>query len=628
METLLLDILTELREGEGDRLDDRRLARIIHRHSRGLGGNGRRFSKKRLLPYYLKVKESDPERWAGWNVDDATEGRLFQVLRMKPRRTASGVATITVITKPWSCSSNCLYCPSDVRMPKSYLSDEPACQRAERNCFDPYLQVVSRLRALTHMGHATDKVELIVLGGTWSDYPEGYQLWFVTELLRALNDGEDAEQGARTRRGLYRDKGCESRAEERAERVSETQQKVDDGALTYNQAIGRLYGESDVWQDIARGQVATFDELACQHRVNRTARHRVVGLVVETRPDTVTAGSLMLLRQLGCTKVQIGIQSLDPAVLRLNDRVIDLGRVREAFELLRVFGFKTHVHFMANLYGSTPEKDIRDYRRLVTDGAYLPDEVKLYPCSLVAGTGLVGRYRAGDWRPYSEGELLDILTADTLATPGFMRISRMVRDISAQDILAGNRKANLRQLVERRIEEAGERIAEMRYREIGTDETDLGHLALEVVAYETTVSSERFLQWVTPENRLVGFLRLSLPSVEYVRRHQAVLPVGPYEAMIREVHVYGTVVPLHRAGEDGQACAEGEGARPEGSQPHGPGEGAQHLGLGRRLVEAACDIARTQGYQRINVISAVGTREYYQSLGFEDGELYQHRLLV
>jgi elongator complex protein 3 len=623
VETLLLDILTELRAGEGDRLDDRHLAQIIHRHNKGLGGNGRQLSKKKLLPYYLRVKESDPERWAGWNVDEATEGRLLQVLRMKPRRTASGVATITVISKPWSCSSNCLYCPSDVRMPKSYLSDEPACQRAERNYFDPYLQVVSRLRALTHMGHPTDKVELIVLGGTWSDYPEGYQTWFVTELFRALNDGEDAEQGARMRRGLYRERGCESRAEELSERVRETQQKVDDGTLTYNQAIGLLYGESDTWQGIVRGQAATFDDLTRQHRVNQSARHRVVGLVVETRPDTVTAGSLTLLRRLGCTKVQIGVQSLDIAVLRLNNRAIDSGRVREAFELLRLFGFKTHVHFMANLYGSSPEKDKQDYRHLVTDGAYLPDEVKLYPCSLVAGTGLVERYRAGDWRPYSEGDLLDVLVADTLVTPGFMRISRMVRDISAQDIMAGNRKANLRQLVERRIEEAGERIAEMRYREIGTGETDLGCLVLEAIAYETTVSSEHFLQWVTPENRLVGFLRLSLPSVEYVRRHQAVLPVGPYEAMIREVHVYGTVVPLRKAGEGGWPCAEGEGARPEGL-----GEGAQHLGLGRRLVEAACDIARAQGYRRINVISAVGTREYYQSLGFEDGELYQQMPLL
>ena len=114
--------------------------------------------------------------------------RLLRLIQMKPRRTASGVATITVITKPWQCSGNCLFCPADVRMPKSYLHAEPACQRAERNWFDPYLQVTARLRALVQMGHATDKVELIVLGGTFDDYPEAYRIWFVRELFRALND--------------------------------------------------------------------------------------------------------------------------------------------------------------------------------------------------------------------------------------------------------------------------------------------------------------------------------------------------------------------------------------------------------------------------------------------------------
>jgi elongator complex protein 3 len=640
-------------------VDDRRLARVIHRHNKRLDGSERQFSKKRLLPYYLKVKESDPERWASWNVDRATEERLCRTLRVKPRRTASGVATITVITKPWRCSSNCLYCPSDLRMPKSYLSDEPACQRAERNYFDPYLQVVSRLRALTHMGHATDKIELIILGGTWSDYPEGYQLWFVAELFRALNDGgdvgrsgsisgdrdNDAEQNARTRRGFYKDRGLDSRAEVVSEFVKEQQQKVDSGILTYNQAIKQLYDGSAVWQGIAREQTATIDELARQHRINRTARHRVVGLVVETRPDTITADSLTLLRRLGCTKVQIGIQSLDAAILKLNNRARDLSKIRESLELLRIFGFKIHVHFMANLYGASPEEDKCDYQRLVTDGAYLPDEVKLYPCSLVAGTGLVERYRAGDWRPYDEDELIDILMADTLNTPGFMRISRMVRDISAQDILAGNRKANLRQLVEGRIEASGGSIAEMRYREISTGETDLERLKLETVAYGTTVSDEYFLQWVTPENRLVGFLRLSLPSVEYVRRHRTVLPVAPHEAMIREVHIYGKVVPLRKAGEGVRSQEAGEGVQPPGAgegerahshsfeddtqpSPHNPGEGAQHLGLGKQLIEAACDIARAQGYQKINVISAVGTKDYYQNLGFADGDLYQQMSLA
>ena len=179
MEQIILNILEALRRGET--VDDKALVKLIHAEARREGADKRDLAKRRLLPFYQRVKR-------GWNVDAELERQLLQVLRMKPRRTASGVATITVITKPWPCSGDCLFCPNDLRMPKSYLHAEPACARAEQNCFDPYLQVSARLTALSQMGHATDKIELIVLGGTWSDYPEGYQTWFMSELFRALND--------------------------------------------------------------------------------------------------------------------------------------------------------------------------------------------------------------------------------------------------------------------------------------------------------------------------------------------------------------------------------------------------------------------------------------------------------
>ena len=603
METILLEILNELKKG--DRLGDEFLAKIIHKHNRNLVGNEQHYSKKRLLPYYLKVKESNPEVWASWSIDQEIEKQLFQLLQVKPRRSASGVATITVITKPWRCSSNCLYCPNDIRMPKSYLCDEPACQRAERNYFDPYLQVASRLRALTHMGHPTDKIELIILGGAWSDYPAEYQVWFVTELFRALNETENLEQNSRKRRNLYRAKGLSNRNDDLLDLVKELQEQVNRNSLTYNQAIYRLYGENDIWQNIAGEQISSFRELESEQKTNETARHRVVGLAIETRPDDIDCGSLTLLRRLGCTKVQIGVQSLDPTVLKLNDRNIGIERVRESFALLRVFGFKIHAHFMLNLFGSSREEDKRDYQRFVSEEAYLPDEVKLYPCVLVKSARLRAFYEAGSWQPYSENELVDILVANTLFTPPFMRISRMVRDISACDILAGSKKANLRQIVEKRIEETGENVSEIRYREIGTEEIDIEDLTLDTLHYETTVTDEYFLQWITTENKIAGFLRLSLPKSTYLLANQLILPVKPKEAMIREVHIYGKVARLHD------------------SAP-----GAQHLGLGRQLIESACEIARLNDYTKINVISSVGTREYYRSLGFSDSGLYQQKSLI
>ncbi|MCL2826648.1 MAG: tRNA uridine(34) 5-carboxymethylaminomethyl modification radical SAM/GNAT enzyme Elp3 [Eggerthellaceae bacterium] len=602
METLLLDILEELRKTGV--LDEKRLARIIHAHNLGLKDNQQHYAKKKLLPYYLKVKESDPSRWAAWGVDEATEKLLFATLQVKPRRTASGVATITVLTKPWMCAGACLYCPSDLRMPKSYLAREPACQRAERNFFDPYLQVASRLRALAQMGHDTDKIELIILGGTWSDYPESYQVWFVAELFRALNDTGGIERNAEERRSFYKAKGLSNRADELSVQAAPLQLQVNRGEITYNQAAYRLYGESAAWLEVAQSQVAGFDELERQHAINETAAHRAVGLVVESRPDAVTCESLTQLRRLGCTKVQMGIQSLDPLVLRANSRAIGLDTIRNAFELARVFGFKVHAHFMVNLYGSTPEADIRDYRRFVTESAYLPDEVKLYPCVLVEGTGLCRHFDDKTWKPYRAEELVEVLTADVLNTPPFVRLSRMVRDISADDILAGNTKANLRQLVEERALAFGAPINEIRHREINLAETDIERLALEVFPYETTATDEFFLQWVTPVGRIAGFLRLSLPKADYVRKLEHLLPVKPDEAMIREVHVYGKVARLHESGT-----------------------GAQHLGLGRRIIEAACEICVAKGYRKVNVISAIGTREYYRALGFADNGLYQQKPL-
>ena len=665
MEEIITEILRRLRAGET--VDDRALVKLIHAAARRSGGDKRAFAKRRLLPFYQRVKAEEPERWAAWGVTPELERALVAVLRMKPRRSASGVATITVITKPWPCSGSCRFCPNDLACPKSYLVNEPACERAVQSLFDPYLQVSARLTALSQMGHATDKIELIVLGGTWSDYPEAYQTWFVRELFRALNDdavagtaanpllrgfAEDGEApsaatdperpgeragsrapdpipaGVRARRAFYRacgllDAGEHAGDARRAagsaaagidpELFAQAQAAVNAGELTYNQAVTRLYGGSEAWQRAAEMQGATLDELEREQRRNESARHRVVGLVVETRPDAITPERLLHIRRLGATKIQMGVQSTCQRILDANGRNTTVGQIERAFSLLRLFGFKIHAHAMVNLLGATPETDRADYERLVRDPAFLPDEVKLYPCALIEGAALCRDYATGAWLPYAEDELIHVLCADVRATPAWTRVSRMIRDFSTGDIVAGNKKPNLRQLVEGRLrdeEQAGAPpVAEIRFREIATREVDPEELSLEVIGYETAVSRERFLQWVTPEGRIAGFLRLSLPRAEAVcalarelgeEGHTAPIALG--DAMIREAHVYGMA---ERVGEEGSA--------------------AQHHGLGRRLVERACEIAREAGYTRINVISAVGTRGYYRRLGFVDCGLYQRR---
>ncbi len=637
MEEILLQIAALLREGR--QVDDAVVTKLVHAASRGAAQPP---AKRQLLPFYLRTKQEDPERWASWQITPDLERELLRVIRIKPRRTASGVATITVITKPWPCSGDCVFCPSDLRMPKSYLHDEPACARAEQNRFDPYLQVSSRLTALSQMGHATDKIELIVLGGTWTDYPEDYQVWFMSELFRALNDDAVADEaanpmlrrscgrggaeaamravpdgclprGVAARRARYRECFLAKDAEALAQRRAELQAGIDaghgGGRGRYNAAVKELYGAGSAWGRAMSWQSGSWEELERQQRVNERARHRVVGLVIETRPDAVTARSLRTIRRLGCTKVQMGVQSIDQRVLDVNERRVDVARMEEAFALCRLFGFKIHAHFMVNLLGSTPAADKADYLRFVGPGPFQPDEVKLYPCALIEGTRLAGRHKSGEWEPYTEEELLDVLASDIVATPAFCRVSRMIRDFSSNDIVAGNKKPNLRQMVERRLSETGQvRVREIRYREIGSDAPDLAELELDVVSYTTPTSEERFLQWVTPEGKIAGFLRLSLPDQRFVaecmKRYGDDAPAGPCEAMIREVHVYGVAA---RVGQEGVA--------------------AQHRGLGRSLVARACELAREAGFERINVISAVGTREYYRSLGFLDHGLYQQKAL-
>lgn len=602
MYEVLVDILDAVRVNGP--LDAIELGQILNRHNKRAAKRERAYSKKRMLPYYFRLKEEDPVAWQALDIDDELERQLFATLRMKPRRTASGVATITVITKPAPCSGNCLYCPNDVRMPKSYLHREPACQRAERNYFDPYLQVASRLRALEQMGHVCDKVELIILGGSWSDYPTGYQVWFVNELFRALNEAPVETDALKERKARYREAGIDGRDEVLAKQTRDVQAAVNDGVLDFNSAVRQFYGSGSAWEDAALWQTASMTELAKHQRVNEKAAHRVVGLVVETRPETLDAPTLEHLRALGCTKVQIGVQSLRPEVLELNGRHTGESDLRRAFELLRIFGFKIHTHFMVNLYGSDIAGDEADYARFVSEAAFQPDEVKLYPCVLVEGTGLVRRYETGEWRPYAEEDLVGLLARDVLVTPPFTRVSRMIRDISAVDIMAGSKKTNLRQLVEASDALKTDEVREIRFREIAGEEVDISALMLDTVAYETTNTSERFLQWIAPEGKIAGFLRLSLPHEDYLLAHAIELPDELGCAMIREVHVYGQVANLHRS--DGSA---------------------QHLGLGRRLVERACELAREAGFGRINVISSVGTRDYYRKLGFVDGALYQTREL-
>ena len=617
MDELILDILKQLRDSSQGALDTHQLEMLINSHNSGIDSSAlstereKLIPKRAILPYFLQVKQNNNELWQSWNVTSELEERFIRSVRMKPRRTASGVATITVITRPHTCSSNCIYCPCDLRMPKSYLANEPACQRAELTFFDPYVQVAARLQALHQMGHSTDKVELIVLGGTWSDYPESYQYWFIKELFRALNEWPNSPSHIQERLNWYTSFGLQNSEEALSSFVAEQQAAVFDDTATYNQAFHKLYDTSQPHQNAWSQMQSTYDELVEQQHVNETAAARVVGLVIETRPDTITPDNLRMFRQLGCTKIQIGIQSTRQEILDANQRQMSVAQIKRAFSLIRLYGFKIHSHLMVNLLGAIPEADKQDFKTFVTDPGFLPDEIKLYPCALVSGTQLVQKYREGAWQPYTKDELVDVLVQDVLNTPPYVRISRMIRDISATDILVGNKHTNLRQMVEQELaaEDVARRVQEIRFREINQQQVRAVELTLQDFTYTTAVSDEHFLQWVTADNKIAGFCRLSLPHWDKLTSGACdvsadELLVQPGQAMIRELHVYGQALSL---GSEGMS--------------------AQHQGLGQKLLAKASSIAAEAGYTSLNVISSIGTRAYYRAQGFTDAGLYQQKAL-
>ncbi len=461
----------------------------------------------------------------GQRVEDQT---LLSKIRLKPTRTLSGVTTVTVLTKPFPCPGECIFCPDYEEMPVSYLPDEPGAMRALFHAYDPYTQVVSRIEALHEIGHSTEKIELLVLGGSWTAYDREYQTWFIKRCFDAMNGQESSS-------------------------------------------------------------------LAEAQALNETATHKNVGLVLETRPDLITPGELARMRILGVTKVQMGVQSLDDHILSLNRRGHTVKQAQDGVGLLRAGGFKIVLHWMPNLLGATQESDREDFKRLWEDLS--PDEIKIYPTQLLADTGLYQIWKRGEYHPYTTEDLIQLIADIKLGIPRYCRVNRVIRDIPSGNVVEGNKRTSLRQDVQLELSRRGKACNCIRCREVKGQEIEVESLSFNDLEYTSNGCREHFLSFDTPDDHLAGFARLSLPGpgaadpgIEELRG----------AALIREVHVYGESLPV-------------------GSEKDGA---TQHSGLGTALLEDAEGIAFENGYQKIAVISAVGTRGYYLERGYERGELY------
>ena len=534
------------------------------------------FSKNILLTTYEDLKRSGEI-----NFSPEEEANIYSLLRMKETRTISGVTPVTVLTKPFPCPGKCIFCPNDIRMPKSYLSDEPGAQRAISNKFDPYLQTFNRLLAFKNTGHPIDKIELIILGGTWSSYPESYQIWFVKRCFDALNDFEKHNSSI-----MIKDEDMSLPFEESKLEEIDGEQMT----KTYNQIISNAIKNT---QNILK-ENATWEELYAAHSLNENSKSKCVGLVIETRPDEINEDEVIKIRKLGATKVQIGIQSLNDEVLKLNKRGHDTKKTIEALDLIRRAGFKIHGHYMPNLYGSTPQMDILDFEKMFSEIEYRPDELKIYPCSLIKTAELMKYYNQGLWKPYTQDELGEVISHHILTTPRYCRLTRIIRDIPSTDIVVGNKLTNFRQIAENLIKKSGKKVHEIRSREIKTKDYE-NTITTKVTEYETKSSTEYFIEYINSNDEIFGFLRLSHPKIS------SFIPELSECAMIREIHIYGSSVEVGK--KDAQKT--------------------QHQGLGKNLIELASKMSKEKGYKKLAVISAIGTRKYYEKNGFKLENLYQ-----
>jgi elongator complex protein 3 len=460
---------------------------------------------------------------------------IEELLKKRAIRTLSGVAPIAVLTKPYTCLGKCAFCPTEKEMPKSYLSNEPAVMRAILCKFSPYKQVKSRIDALEKHGHNTDKIELIVMGGTFSHLPHKYQNWFIKKCFDACNK-----------------------------------------------------------------TLSTTLQMA--QKKNETAKHRIVGLTLETRPDCIDEEEIKRFRNLGCTKVEIGVQAIDDKILSLNKRKITVEQIIYSTQLLKESGFKIVYHIMPNLPGSTPSKDLKMFKTLFSNSNFQPDMLKIYPTVVTKGSLLYKWWQQGKYKPYSDKVLFNLLIKMKLSIPYYVRIIRLIRDIPKESIVAGNLISNLRQNLKLYLEKENLACKCLRCREARANIKDASKAKLFIEKYAASNGQEYFLHYSSPDKRILyAFLRLRLNNKKNI-----FLKELTKAALIREVHTYGQLVNINKTEKNA----------------------VQHLGFGKKLMAEAEKIAINAGYEKIAVISGIGVRNYYRKLKYKKTKTYMIKRIV
>ena len=477
---------------------------------------------------------------------------LIPKLRAKPIRSASGIAVVAVMCKPHRCphinytGNVCVYCPggpdSDFEYStQSYTGYEPTSMRAIRARYDPYLQSKGRIEQLQRLGHDVDKVEFIVMGGTFMSLPPDYRDYFIRNLHDSLS-------------------GHQSKSVAEAVKMSER------------------------------------------------SKIKCIGITIETRPDYCLKKHLSDMLDYGCTRLEIGLQSIYEDVAVDTNRGHTVRSVCQSFQLGKDSGFKIVSHIMPNLPNVDLERDINQFVELFQNPEFRPDGLKIYPTLVIRGTGLYELWKTNRYKSYPPSVLIDLLAQILSIVPPWTRIYRIQRDIPMPLVSAGVEHGNIRELVLARMSDYNMKCRDIRTREVGIKEIHHKILPynIELIRSDYVANNgwETFLAYEDVEQDiLIGLLRLRKcgPGTfrpEFLEQNTSI---------IRELHVYGSTVPV------------------ETKNP----VKFQHKGFGMLLMEEAERIACLEhGSTKISVISGVGTRNYYRKLGYQLDGPYMSKSLV
>lgn len=481
-----------------------------------------------------------------------------KVIRKRGVRSLSWVTVISLLTKFFGCPWKCIYCPSFEWLPKSYIPNEPAVQRAELNDFDPILQIHNRLRALEITWHKIEKNDVRIIGWTWSVYPKSYRDEFIKWIYDAFNTYDEMK-----------------------DYIEDTDLSTDKFA-SFKLKAGYWLKKSKTLEEAKER--------------NQTARCRVIGIAIETRPDWVTLDEIKTLREYWVTRVEIGYQTTIDEINELNKRWHGNAESIAATKLLKDAWFKVVAHMMPNLLWSTPELDKKALKEVFENPDFRPDELKIYPMVVTDKAELTQIWKDWWFKPYDDLTLIN-LTADLEEMiPEYVRLNRTYRDIPASEILAGSHLSNLRQLVEEKLHKKWVKLVDIRHREIKDKKNDPKNAEIHIFEYEASEWKEYFITFEDKKDRTIfSLLRLRLPKIDENNKLYEVLPELSGSALIREIHTFWDQLSIWEAGS----------------------VFGQHLWFWKKLIETAENIAKNAWYKKMAVIAWVWVRWYYEKRWYQ-----------